>query len=77
MSDTKVFKLVDLPDYHYPIGLACPTCFKPLTSRKKRDGRCDECLHSRDLLPVNYKRRPKRKDQEDDEFALPYDEYDE
>jgi hypothetical protein len=29
-------------------------------------GRCDNCWHSKDILPINYKRRPKRKDEEEE-----------
>jgi hypothetical protein len=60
------FLLSELPDYKYPINLACPTCYKPLENRGRRDGRCDECLKSKDLLPVNWRRPPKRKQDEDE-----------
>jgi hypothetical protein len=60
-------KLIDLPVFSYSLGqLACPECYKPV-SRNRTDGRCDECLHDKKLLPVNFKRRPKKKDEEEEE----------
>jgi hypothetical protein len=62
------FRLVDLPNYVYTNGEgACPACYKPVT-RAKKDGHCDECLHDRDLFPVNFKRKPKKKEEDEDEF---------
>lgn len=64
--------LVDLPNYNYaPINLACPECFRPLQARPKgnADARCKDCQHSKLVLPVNYLRAPKRKDEdEEDEY---------
>lgn len=64
------FKHVDV-FYVYKNGtLACPECYKPV-NRGRQDGRCDDCLKDKDLLPVNYRRQPKPKDQEEDD---PYGE---
>lgn len=58
--------LVDLPDYKYPQNLACPEgCYKPV-ARGRKDGRCDECLEDKNVLPVNYRRKPAPKDEEED-----------
>jgi hypothetical protein len=46
--------------------IACRECLSPLPTGRK-DGRCDECWHSKLVLPVNYKRRPKKKGEEDDD----------
>jgi hypothetical protein len=70
---TTVFKLIDLPDYQYPEGAACPECYAP-TSRNRRDARCDVCLHDKKLLPVNYRRRPKKKVDEDEDPSYEEDE---
>jgi uncharacterized Zn finger protein (UPF0148 family) len=50
-----------------PLNIVCPECYAPLFSRKRKDGRCDNCLKSKDLLPINYKRPPKKKSDEDEE----------
>lgn len=61
------FSLVNLPDYNYSTGfLACPNCYKPV-SRSRKDGRCDDCLKDRESLPVNYRRDPKRRNDEDED----------
>lgn len=59
--------LIDLPEYKYPIGLACPTCYKPLLSRSRVDGRCDACRRDKKLLPVNYIHPPKKKRSDEDQ----------
>lgn len=62
----KIFLLSELPNYDYTSGLACRACYVPLPQGRK-EGRCDDCLKSKDVLPVNYRRPPKRKDDEEDE----------
>jgi hypothetical protein len=54
------------PEYHYPIGRACPECYKPLTSLKRKDGRCFDCLRDKKVLPVNWIRPPKKKSEEEE-----------
>ena len=58
--------MVDMPDYEYPLNIACPTCYKPLNSLKRSDARCDECLRSKDVLPINRIRPPKKKETEEE-----------
>jgi hypothetical protein len=48
------------------LGLACPECYRPV-SRTQRDGRCFQCLGDKTVLPVNYRRPPKRKEEDEDE----------
>lgn len=76
MSDTELaekpkkknkFLLIDLPNYTYTNGLACPDCYKPVT-RNKKDGRCYDCLRDKKVLPVNYIRPPKKKEEEDEDL---------
>lgn len=62
----KPFMLMDLPDYTYPIGLACPCCYAPLLTGRG-DGRCDKCRRDKKLFPVNYVRPPKKKRSEEDQ----------
>lgn len=62
------FKLIDLPDYDYGKGmLACPECYAPV-HRGRVDGRCESCLKSKKILPVNYRRPPKKKTEEEDDY---------
>jgi hypothetical protein len=61
------FMLADLPQYKYPLNLACPECYSPLYTRKTKDGRCDSCLKNKSLLPVNWRRPPKKKEEEEEE----------
>lgn len=68
----KPFTLMGLPNYVYPLNLACPTCYAPLLSRSRRDGRCDKCLKSKDVLHVNYRREVKKKKRGDDEDTERY-----
>lgn len=68
------FKLANLPLYVYPIGLACPECYRPLESAKRQDGRCVKCLHDKKVLPVNYLRTKKRDEEDEDEYAYRSDE---
>jgi len=65
-SKTERFSLLELPDYAYPLNRACPSCYRPLDSIKRRDARCDKCLHDKKVLPVNYLREKKRDDEEDE-----------
>lgn len=59
-------RLMDLPFYIYPIGRCCPECYRPLTSLKRKDGRCESCLKNRDFLPVNFKRPVRKRDEEEE-----------
>lgn len=62
------FKLMELPDYDYSeTNLACPECYMPV-QRGRVDGRCDSCLKSKKILPVNYRRPPKKKTEEEDDY---------
>lgn len=69
-KEREMFSLVnDLPQYEYPLNLACRGCYKPLNSRKA-GGLCTECVHSKDLFPVNYRRVFKKKvDDEEEEYS--------
>lgn len=66
MPKAKPFMLSELPDYTYPLNVACPSCYAPLHSLKRVDGRCDKCRRSKDLLPVNYIHVKRKKDDEDE-----------
>lgn len=66
-TEEEPFSLVKLPNYVYPLNIACPSCYRPLESRKRRDGRCMTCLRSKNVLPVNYLHEKKRKDSEEEE----------
>lgn len=61
----KGFLLSELPDYDYSTGLACPECYAPV-ERGRVDGRCDSCLRNKKVLPVNYRRPPKKKEDEEE-----------
>jgi hypothetical protein len=54
------------PVRDYPIGLACPECYAPLLSLKRKDGRCGDCLRNKAVLPVNWIRPPKKKSDEEE-----------
>lgn len=63
----KPFMLVDLPAYEYPLNICCPECYRPLDSRNRKDGRCDICRKSKQVLPINYFRIQRKKTDEDEE----------
>lgn len=67
MPKAEPFLLSALPDYDYVANVACPECYKPLATRKRRDGRCDKCLRDKGLLPINYIKPPKRRGEDEDE----------
>ncbi len=73
--EEKSTKLIDLPNYEYPINICCPECYRPLYSRNRVDGRCDVCRKDKKVLPVNYVRPVRKKSDEERDEEKRYRDY--